>query len=124
MQSLSHVQLFATPWTAAHKAPPSMEFSRQEHWSGLPFSFPGDLPDTGIEPGSPSLQVKDLLSEPPGNMINTKRERVCVRKEREREIIKKNDEKLKIGELMRRIVVERKELFLERYLYPNPWNLI
>ena len=46
--SLSHVQLFAIPWTVAHQAPLSMEFSRQEYWSGLPFSPPGDLPNPGI----------------------------------------------------------------------------
>ena len=45
------------PWTVAHQAPLSMEFSRQEYWSGLPFPFPGDLPDPGIEPGSPALQA-------------------------------------------------------------------
>ena len=56
-QSLSLVQLFATPWTVAHQAPPSMEFSRQEYWSGLPLPSPGDLPDSGIEPGSPVLQA-------------------------------------------------------------------
>ena len=49
---LSHVWLFATPWTVAHQAPLSMEFSRQEYWSGLPFSSPGDLPDPGIKLGS------------------------------------------------------------------------
>ena len=65
VQSLSHVWLFATPWTVAYPAPQSMEFSRQEYWSGLPFPFPGDLPDPGIEPGSPSLQADALLSEPP-----------------------------------------------------------
>ena len=54
---LSRVRLLATPWTAAHQAPLSMGFSRQEYWSRLPFPSPGDLPDTGIEPGSPSLQV-------------------------------------------------------------------
>ena len=48
VQSLSHVQLFVTPWTVAHQAPLSMEFSRQEYWSGLPFSPPGDLPNPGI----------------------------------------------------------------------------
>ena len=48
---LSRVQLFVTPWTVACEAPLSMEFSRQEYWSGLPFSSPGDLPDPGIEPG-------------------------------------------------------------------------
>jgi len=41
-----------------------MEFSRQEYWGGLPFPFPGDLPDPGIEPGSPMLQADSLLSEP------------------------------------------------------------
>ena len=55
VKSLSRVQLFVTPWTAAHQAHPSMGFSRQEYWSGLPFPFPGDLPDPGIEPGSPAL---------------------------------------------------------------------
>ena len=53
-KSLSRVRLFATPWTVAHQAPPSMGFSRQECWSGLPFPSPGDLPHPGIEPGSPA----------------------------------------------------------------------
>ena len=66
MKSLSRVQLFATPWTVAYQAPPSMGFSRQECWSGLPFPSPGDLPDPGIEPGSPTLQADALPSEPPG----------------------------------------------------------
>ena len=63
---LSRVQLFATPWTVAYQAPLSMGFSRQECWSGLPFPSPGDLPDPGIEPGSPALQADVLPSEPPG----------------------------------------------------------
>ena len=50
---LSHVWLFTTPWTVPRQAPPSMEFSRQVYWSGLPFPSPGDLPDSGIEPRSP-----------------------------------------------------------------------
>ena len=58
VKSLSHVQLFATPWTVAYQAPPSMGFSRQEYWSGLPFPSPGDLPDPGIEPGSPAFQAE------------------------------------------------------------------
>ena len=66
-KSLSRVQIFATPWTVAHQAPPPMEFSRQEYWSGLPFPSPGDLPDLGIEPRSPTLQADTLPSEPPGN---------------------------------------------------------
>ena len=60
-------RLFATPWTVAYQAPPSMGFSRQEYWSGLPFPSPGDLPHPGIKPGSPSLQADALPSEPPGN---------------------------------------------------------
>ena len=63
---LSCVQLFATPWTVAYQAPPSMEISRQEYWSGLPFPSPGDLPDPRIEPRSPALQPDALPSEPPG----------------------------------------------------------
>ena len=58
-----------TSWTVAYKAPLSTEFSRQEYWSGLPFPSPGDLPDPGIEPRSPSLQADTLLSEPPGKPL-------------------------------------------------------
>ena len=60
---LSLVQLFVIPWTAAYQAPLSMEFSRQEYWSGLPFPSPGDLPDPGIKPRSPVLQADALPSE-------------------------------------------------------------
>ena len=63
---LSHVQLFVILWTVASQAPLSMEFSRQEYWSGLPLLSPGDLPNPGIRPGSPTLQADSLLSEPPG----------------------------------------------------------
>ena len=66
VKSLSHVQLFAAPWTVAYQAPPSMGFSRQEYWSGLPFPSPGDLPNPGIEPRSSALQTDALPSEPPG----------------------------------------------------------
>ena len=52
----------ATPWTVARQAPLSMGFSRQEYWSGVPFPPPGDLPDPGIKPRSPALQVGSLLS--------------------------------------------------------------
>ena len=55
VKSLSHVRLFATPWTVAYQAPQSVGFSRQEYWSGLPFPSPEDLPHPGIEPGSPAL---------------------------------------------------------------------
>ena len=66
VKSLSHVRLFATPWTVAYQAPQSGEFSRQEYWSGLPFPSPGYLPNPGIEPGFPALQADALPSEPPG----------------------------------------------------------
>ena len=61
--------VFATPWTVALQAPPSMGFSRQEYWSGLPFSSRGDLPDPWIELRSPTLRADSLPSEPPGNPI-------------------------------------------------------
>ena len=54
------------PGTVPHETPPSMEFSREEYWSELPFPPPGDLLEPGIEPGSPALQVDALPSEPPG----------------------------------------------------------
>ena len=68
MSKVSHVRLFATPWTAAYQASLSMGFSRQEYWSGLPFPSPGDLPNPGIEPRSPTLQADALTSEPPGKL--------------------------------------------------------
>ena len=90
VKSLSHVQLFATPWTAAYQAPPSMGFSRQEYWSGVPlpspsyssspplimewvaFSSPGDLPNSGTESRSPALQEDSLSAEPQGKPKNTR----------------------------------------------------
>ena len=65
-QSLSRFWLFATPQTVAHQNPLSMEFSRQEYWSQLPFPSPGDLPNPGIEPRSPALWADCLPSEPSG----------------------------------------------------------
>ena len=76
-QSLSRIQLFATPWTVAHQALLSMEFSRQEYWSGLPFPALGDLPQSGIEPmsaASPALQADSLplcLLGSPDGTFNT-----------------------------------------------------
>ena len=64
-QSLSRVQLFAIPWTVARQASLSMEFSRQEYWSGFPFPSPGDLPESGIKPRSAELQVDSLPFERP-----------------------------------------------------------
>ena len=57
---------FATPWTVVRQAPLSIGFPRQEYWNGLPFPSPGDLPNPGIELGSPALQADSLSSEPPG----------------------------------------------------------
>ena len=67
MLILGHVRLFVTPWTVAHKAPLSIEFSRQEYWSGLPFPPPGDLPDPGIKSLAPlyaALQADSLPTKP------------------------------------------------------------
>ena len=58
-----------TPWTVAHQVPLSMEFSRQEYWSGLPFPSPGELPNQSIEAGSPALQADSLSSEASGNEV-------------------------------------------------------
>ena len=61
---------YATPWTAVHQAPLSLEFSRQEDWSGLPFPSPGELPDPGMEPPSlvsPALAGGYFTTVPPGN---------------------------------------------------------
>ena len=69
MKSLSHVQFFATSWTIAYHTPPSMGFSWQEYWSGLPFPSPGDLPGPGMKPTSPvspALAGEFFTTEPPG----------------------------------------------------------
>ena len=58
---LSRIWLFAPPGMVAYQAPPSMGFSRQEYWSGLPFPSPADLPNPGIEPGSPALQTENTV---------------------------------------------------------------
>ena len=73
MKSLSRVQLFATPWTVAYQAPPSMGFSRQECWSGVPLPSPGDLPNPGIEHRSPALRADASPFEPPGKTTH-----VCI----------------------------------------------
>ena len=66
-QSLSCVQLFTTPWTVAHQSPLSMEFSKQKYESELPFSSPGDFPNTGIKPVPPTLQADALALSPQGS---------------------------------------------------------
>ena len=60
--SLSHVQLFATPWAVACQAPLSMAFSRQEYWSRSPLPFPEVLLVPGIKPGSPALQMDSCIA--------------------------------------------------------------
>ena len=77
VKSLSRVRLFATPWTVAHQASPSIGFSRQEYWSGLPVPSPGDLPDPGIEPRSPALRAEALTSEPAELTLMTSKESAC-----------------------------------------------
>ena len=72
VRSLSHVQPFVTLWTVAHKTPQSIEFSRQEYWSGLSFPSPGDLPNPGIEPGSPAMQVDYRLSHQGTERVHNK----------------------------------------------------
>ena len=62
----------AIPWTVAYQVPLSVGFSRQYYWSGLPFPLPGDLPNPGIEPGSPALRADALPSEPPGKKREVK----------------------------------------------------
>ena len=66
---LNRVWLSATLWTVAYQAPPSMGFSRQEYWSGVPLPSPGDLPDPGFKPGFPALEADALASEPPGKIF-------------------------------------------------------
>ena len=65
VNSLSHVQLFATPWTVALQALLFLGFPRQEYWSGLPFPSPGDLPGSGIKSASPALAGRFFIAEPP-----------------------------------------------------------
>ena len=77
-QLLSCIWLLATPWTVACQAPLSMEFSRQEYWSGLPCPPPGDLPDPGIKPQSPALQADSLPPEPPAYSEGEKQAAACV----------------------------------------------
>ena len=92
-QLFNHVLLFVTPWTRAHQAPLSMEFSRLEYWSGLPFPSPGDLPYPGIEPRSTggqrgeqklvmvywrfhSLRIRSKISSKEGNLVKNKIQRL------------------------------------------------
>ena len=81
MKSLSYVRLFATLGTAAHQAPLSIGFSRQEYWSGLPFPSPGDLPDPGTEPRSPTCQADAGRRFPGGSEVKASAWRIPCREE-------------------------------------------
>ena len=65
----TQLQLFAISWIIVHQAPLSLEFSRQEYWSGQPLPSPGHLPDPGIKPTSPALLADFLPSESPGKPL-------------------------------------------------------
>ena len=73
-----YIYIYTHTRTAAPSAPLSLEFSRQEYWSGLPFPSPGDLSNPKIESWSPELQVDALLSEPPGTPVNSVQSLSCV----------------------------------------------
>ena len=78
------------PWTVALQAPLSMGFTRQGHWSGLPFPSPWDLPDPGIKPGSPALWADSKPSEPPGKPTVLRANKIASKKH-------KNVEKLALN---------------------------
>ena len=65
LSHFTHIHLLLTLWTVARQAPLSVEFPRQEYWSGVPFPPPGDLPDPGIEPTSPAFAGRFFSTEPP-----------------------------------------------------------
>ena len=72
---LNHFRFCVILRTVACQAPLSMEFSRQEYWSRLPFPSPEDLPDLGIEPMSPAFEADALTSEPPGKLVSFRKNR-------------------------------------------------
>ena len=78
LSHFSSVRLCATPETAAHEAPSSLGFSRQEHWSGLPFPSPRGLPRPGVGPVSPALAGRFFTTEPPGKDIFYMGHTVCL----------------------------------------------
>ena len=112
MKPLSRVRRFVTPWTAAHQAPLSVGFPRQEYWSGLSFPSPGDLPDSGIKPCSPAFQADSFLSEPPGKLRRIYRRRLlsCVANHR-RELLKSTKAPPAPGTRLR------------THVPPRPWSL-
>ena len=79
LSHFSRVRLYVTPWTAAHQAPLSLEFSRQESWSGLPFPSLGDLPDPGIKPASLALAGGFFATEPPGEPLSGETDMLVIK---------------------------------------------
>ena len=77
LSRFSRVPLSETSWTVTHQAALSMGFPRQEYWSGMLFPSPGDLPDPGIEPRSPSLQADSLLSKHEGGLLTAMKTQCC-----------------------------------------------
>ena len=87
---LSRVQCYVTPWTVAYQAPLPMAFSRQEHWSRLPFSSPGDLSNPGIKPVSPTLADGFFTDEPLGKPHVPIIATTCWHSENEAEVAGRN----------------------------------
>ena len=125
VKSLSRVWLFATPWTVSYQAPPSMGFSRQECWSGLPFPSPGDLPDPGIEPRSPTLQADALPSDPPGKPLDSSDN--CIWKSKWRQNAEMTSKMQNVEESYTLIIGSRTKLQWIRTLkekHKRQWNRV
>ena len=120
VKSLSHVRLFATPWTVAYQAPPSVGFFRQEYWSGLPFPSPGDHPNPGTELRSPALQVDALTSEPPRERQPSEWEKIIANQATDKELISKTYKQLlklnsrAINDPIKKMDQIAKQTFLQR----------
>ena len=106
-KSLQSCPPLCKPMTIAHNASRSTGFSRHEYWSGLPFPSPGDLPDPGIEPRSPSLEADALTSEPPGKMIQNLENKMALqinrletRIEKRQKMFNKDLEEIKKSQLI------------------------
>ena len=120
---LSCVQLFVTPWTVAQLGPLSVEFSRQEHWSGLPFPSPGDLPDPGIKPGSSAFQVDSLSSELPGEVQPKKKKKIRAKQCKTESWIAWYDEAENINRSIEGSVMSWHYLVFRKYLLKETYIL-
>ena len=110
VKSLSRVRLFATPWTVAYQAPPSMGFSRQEYWSGLPFPFPGIFLTQGLNPGlSHCRQTLYCLSHQHSYTLTVKNQKEKLRNQSHSRL------QHKIKYLGKNLLKETKELYIENY---------